>query len=229
MFYYFTLVFILISALVLSSKRKNSPRESVLFLCVFLLFVFSAFRIGFTPDYYNYEITFENPDSVFDDVRHDNELIYSLIVKYFSYRWALILQAFLICFCFILSLKYYVPLKYRVFSIIIFFFCTSFYLTNLSGFRSSFVTVSLFLALFLKSKIKKGWIFGLALMIASSLIHQSGWVMIPLLFIPSKSLSITRFKLLLILSIVVIFLSLFYANLLNSLVNNSVQYFEEYE
>lgn len=227
--YFFILVIFIIVATLLSSNSKRSMAITILFLSVLLIFLFSAFRIGFTPDYYNYEIDYDNPDSVLDNERHKNEWLFIYSVRYLTYRWSLIIQAFLLCLCLYIAQKKYVPQRYWSYGFLVFFFCTSFFLVNLSGYRSSFVTIGFFMALMLKISYKMGWLYGTIVMTAASLIHQSGWIMIPLLLIPAQPLKESRYKILLIAGIIIIFLSLFLANVFNSLALSVVQYYEEYE
>ncbi|MBP5769817.1 MAG: EpsG family protein [Bacteroidaceae bacterium] len=227
--YYFIVVIIIILAAFFTANGKKTSSDRVLLFSVFLLFLFSAFRIGFTPDYYNYENHFDNPESVLLNERHDNEWLYRIIVTIFSYRWALVLQSTLLCICLFFALKIFVNQRFRPYCYIIFFFYSSFFLGLLSGFRSSFVTIGLFLAIMAKNEFKIGWIYGLAFMIAAAGIHQSGLFLLPLLFIPQKPLSKTVSSVLLIFSIALILVSLFGANLINMLVLSNIQYMEEYE
>lgn len=190
-----------------------------LFFSMALIFIFFAFREGFTPDYEGYLYQFET--MTWDEGRHRNEPLYQLMVINLSYRIALVIQTALYCFALFITFKC-IPYKYWWFCLFLLFFNRSFLLGNMGGFRSCFVSALFLIAIKCKELFgrKKGTIIGLFLIIVSSLIHVSGWVMvIAFLAIGSKALNAVKRNIWVIGSIVIIFMSFFFGSTLSDLFN----------
>lgn len=224
-FYWGLFILVLILSLCASFTKKYSN----IFLIVFLLciFIFFAFREGFTPDYCSYELAFDEQRVA---ERNENEIGFSWIISFFTYRQALFLQTFLICACLYIAFSKYIPTKYWWYAVVIMFFVKSFLLGNIGAFRSCFVSICFFLALLCKQKFKYGTIMGILLLILSSTVHTSGLMMLPFLLLSVQKFNNKTYKLLLFISLILLFFSLFFASTLNDIVNNIiVEKFDKYE
>lgn len=186
MIYYWILLLLI---LFLTQTGENpTSRNRALLLSVFSFFLFFAFRVGFTPDYYNYEVGFPALHSGRLDVEGRTELGFQWLCRILpSYRAVLIVFTLFFCVCIYIAFKEYIQHKYWSLAFAILFFFTPFVLGNMSGMRSGFVTCFFFLAILAKQKYDKTGIFiALGLIGLAFLFHRSAIGLAPVLFIPGK-------------------------------------------
>lgn len=225
MTYYWGLYIITTFIAIIAYKNQRISNR-LLYVIISLIFLFFAFREGFTPDYYAYEVAFSGD---FLNERHDKEFGYLYLTSFLSYENALIIQTLLLCLCIYIAFKNYIPIKYWWFALTILFIIRSCLLGNMGAFRSSFVTMAFFISIILRLKYKLGWIWGLAIMLLFSTIHLSGIMFIPLMFISSKPFKRKTYTTLIIISVVLIFVSLFLTDIINNFSNVFINaYFTEY-
>jgi len=215
MLYYYILF---ISSLLFAflARINKSKSNQYLLLILTLIFVFFAFREGFTPDYYAYESDFLSQSI---SSRHNNEPLYIWMVKHVPYRLMLILQTSLICL--VINLLFRKSnANYWWFCVLLLFLEKSLILGNMGALRSSFVTIFFVLAIIIRDGSKKSFVLGIILIIVSSLIHKSGLIMLlPYLLCTPFAFKKNTYYFFLVISIVLIFLSLFYANTINTWAN----------
>lgn len=216
MIYYWLLFFL--SILLISLAKGVKERKLSLFVVVILFFTFFAFRIGFTPDYYNYEGLFNKfHDTLFLDSDDRFEIGFQWICIILpSYRGLLITYTAFFCICLYITLRYFVEKRFWVLAISILFCYTPFVLGNMSGLRSGFVTCFFFIALFIRARYKmRGIIVSLSIMIISYTFHKSSIVLFPLLLLPMQPLGNLTKKVMYILAAAFIVMSLFFGEKLN--------------
>lgn len=178
---YFWFFFLIIFSLSIIARKENKSNQTrILYSIVAFTFLFFGFRIGFTPDYYAYEDRFKSEIWYGFSTKLDisREPLFSLMAATIPYRIALLIQTALICLCMYITLKRYIPVLYWAPAIAFLFLNHSFMLGNFSAFRSSFVTIAFFFAFVLREKSVTGFIVGAVLIAASSLIHQSGIILL---------------------------------------------------
>ena len=210
--------FLLLLILLLCYNSKG--RTSVLILCITLFFVFFAFRVGFTPDYENYEDSFKFNHTLNSvDDRYQEEIGFQwLCMALPSYRVLLIVQTLFFCICIYYALKWYVSPRFWWGGFLILFFYEPFVLGNISGMRSCFVTCFFFFSILLKEKLgTKGIVMALFLMFLAFNFHKSAVILIPLLFIPSKPLNNWIKYIVYALALSFIIVSLLFPNELNTI------------
>lgn len=188
MIYYWILFFVILFVTFAGKGEKIS-----LFISVLLFFLFFAFRIGFTPDYYNYEQYFyQFHDSPFIDSDNRVEIGFQwLCIVLPSYRALLIVYTALYSVCIYLAMQNYIHRRYWVLAFVMLFCYTPFVLGNMSGLRSGFVTCLFFIAIALKARYNKivGISLSIGVMCVAYLFHKSSIVLFPLLLIPKSPLS----------------------------------------
>ena len=229
---YYWLIFVLFLLFVLGGSKSEENKKNVLRLIIPLtcLFIFFAFRIGFTPDYYNYENEFDNNyGASFNNERyqHASEVIHLTFIRIVPYRTALIIQSALFCICMFVTFWYYVPSKNWWLAVVLFFTYSSFLLGNISAYRSSYVTMALFLAVIAKAHFKRGWVFAFLIIYVSSLIHHSAIFLFPFVLLSKRPVTKNIYNFLFVLACVVIFLSLFMANTINAIANGIFKQFTD--
>ncbi len=213
---YYWLLFILI---LIINEAGAKRRNVALAWCIFLFFLFFAFRIGFTPDYYNYLDLFDRYHGTsYLNEYAAQEIGFQWMCQIFpSYRSIVILFTAFYCICLYIAFRWCSEKQFWWFAWIVLFCYTSFVLGNMSGMRSGFVTCFFFLALYIKTKISgiKGMIIAVALMAAAFMLHRSAIVLVPLLFISSNP--IKKWVLYLIYAVAGVFIvvSVIFPNLLN--------------
>ena len=218
-YYWLLLLYILL----VSVAYKNYKKETMapIILCIIPFFLFFAFRVGFTPDYYNYENLFEkyHGQSFLDDTAAHELGFQWLCIIMPSYRSILVLFTSLYCLCIYTTARFITDKKYLWFAWIILFCYTPFILGNMSGMRSGFVTCFFFLALCIKIKQRSmfGLLFALLLMVVAYLIHKSVIVLVPLLFVTSKAFGKKVIYLIYFLAVSFVFVSMFFPNTLNNI------------
>lgn len=226
---------ILVASVIARGTGKKGQTASLLFIGG-VMFFFFAFRIGFTPDYYGYETWFNSEAWYGIDLANfklSQEPLFSLMAAFLSYRVGLIIQTFLCCVCLYIVLKKYIPVEYWPAAICLMFLYNLFMLGNFSGYRSSYVTVAFTIALLLRKKSFAWFIFGAILIAVSSLIHQSGLVMlVPYLICTQKPYDKKKYYLYLVLSGIAIIIMYTQIQMLNLLavgmVEENFQKFEAY-
>ena len=219
---YYILLFILILLLSSMGGGRAQRNKNLLFI-VSAFFFFFAFRIGFTPDYYNYELGFmplHNNMSI--DVDGRTEIGYQWLCRIMpSYRFVLILFTLFFSVCMYIVFKDYIKTQYWPLAFTILFCVTPFVLGNMSGMRSGFVTCFFFLALIAKQKFKKeGLIIALGLIMAAYLFHRSALALAPLLIISGKPLGKFANYAVIILFGLIVYFAFRYANEINMLTLN---------
>ena len=109
-------VFVVSLILAFTAKSFKTSKNTLLLAICALIFVFFAFRIGFTPDYYHYEDKFSelhgNRLFEFSDFFLADELLFTVMASYIPFRLALIIQAFLFSALIYYCLRDYVSEKY---------------------------------------------------------------------------------------------------------------------
>lgn len=211
-----------------NGRKPNRP----LLISLSLIFLFFAFRVGFTPDYEGYFDQFESKGDYFGNSgRHSSELLYLLTLRHIPFRFALIIQTAVFCVALYYTFKA-VPYKYWWFCILLLFFIRAFLLGNMGAFRSSFVTALLLLAI--KSRElygqKIGSIIGVILISISALIHKSGWVIVPIyILLGAQPFAAYKKNIWIFGSLVFVFLSYFFAGWMNDVFNNAFQDNEDLE
>ena len=166
---YYWLLLLLILLLCYNSKG----RTEVLFFCLALFFVFFAFRVGFTPDYDNYENSFKFNHTLgsVDDSLQEEIGFQMLCMLLPSYRMLLIVQTLFYSICVYLALKWYINPRFWWIAFLILFCYQPFVLGNISGMRSGFVTCFFFCSILLKEKLgTKGIVLSVLLMLFSVLL-----------------------------------------------------------
>lgn len=231
MIYYWLILILFLLLAIGSNKNEVSKGDDLrLIIPLTLLFIFFAFRIGFTPDYYNYENEFEsNYGNAYnnDQYIHKGELIHLTVIRILPYRTALIIQAALLCFCVFVTFRYYVPRKHWWLAVALFFTYANFLLGNLSAYRSSYVTMALLPAIIMKAKYKKGWVWAALIIFVSSMIHHSALFLLPFVLLSNRPFGKQSYSFLVVLACIVIFLSLFMANTINNVVNGIFSQFTD--
>lgn len=224
---YYWLIFLLFLIVSLIERNKPTSKKDfwALLIPIAAFFVFFAFREGFTPDYYNYEMSFTNSSRTLDNDRHASEVLYLFIVENWSYRTALIVQTLLFCAGIFVVYRFFVPKRYWWLASFMFFFYTNFVLGNISGFRSCFVTIALLIAIIIKQNSVRGSLFATLVVLASATIHTSAIFLTPLVFLPAKPFSDKTYNTLKVVSIIVIVMSLFFANSINTIANSIFERF----
>ena len=216
MTYYWTVFLIILICCSFVNQKNN---KLVLFFCVFLVFAFIGFRIGFTPDYYNYEDAFEQFHfNNYVDERFHEEIGFQWLCQILpSYRSLLVLFSLFYCSCLYIALSN-IPYKYWYIAFFIVFCYQPFLIGNMSGMRSGFVTCFFFLAILAKKYYGlKGTIIGVALILLSAFLHKAALVLIPLMLIPTKPFGKAMMYILYILAGVFIVLGKIYPDLFNQL------------
>lgn len=217
-YYWLLLIYILLVSLAYQKNKKDTI--SPIILCIIPFFLFFAFRVGFTPDYYNYENLFEkyHPQRFLDDSKAQELGFQWLCIIMPSYRSILVLFTSLYCLCIYIVACYCIEKKYLWFVWVILFCYPPFILGNMSGMRSGFVTCFFFLALCIKliNKSMIGLFLAVLLMAVVYLIHKSAIVLIPLLFLTSKSFNEKVIYLIYLFAASFVFVSMFFPNFLNN-------------
>lgn len=230
---YYWLLLIIILLISVGTKTSEKKKDSALIPCIALFFIFFAFRVGFTPDYYNYDALFDKYHlrSFLDD-NAAQEIGFQWLCQIMpTYRSIVVLFSFLYCICLYITLKYGVEKKYWWFSWFLLFCYPSFVLGNMSGMRSGIVTCFFFLALYIKLKVPgaKGLAVALSLMIMAFMMHRSAAVITPLLLIPSTRFNKKILYIIYTIAALFIIISLFFPNILNQLaLFLTVYFFKDY-
>lgn len=212
---YFLLLFIVLILSLLAGRRKSSATD-ILVVITALFFIFWGLREGFTLDYEAYASDFSGTRIT---ERHEGESLYAAMTGFFSYRAALLLQTALFCVMMYICFRFYINQKYWWLGFAVLFLNIDFLIGFFSGYRSSFVTMAIFVALLLKLKIPNQWLgmlAGVAIIYVSSLIHYSGIFMIPIVLISIKPTDEKVIRILRVLSIIAIVVFLFSASVLNN-------------
>ena len=92
-------------------------KKSTLILSLALLFLFVAFREGFTPDYYNYEDVFNlYHNNIETDDSYGDEIGFQMLCMILpSYRMLLVIHTLLYCVCAFVAIATFVPKdKYHI-------------------------------------------------------------------------------------------------------------------
>lgn len=217
MTYYWILLFIIL--LLCESGAKTPNRNKVLLVCLFLFFVFFAFRIGFTPDYKNYEDAFQYLHNGRIDSEIKTEIGYQWLCKLMpSNRAVLIVYTLLFCYCIYIAFRVFIRPKYWVMAMAILFLYEPFVLGNMAGMRSGFVTCFFFLAIVTKIKYKKmGLLMALGLMVIAVMFHRTAVAIAPLVLIPGKPFNKYVNYFIYLLAAVGIYAGIKYANEINML------------
>ena len=229
---YYWLIFVLFLLLAIGGNKSEVKKGDVLRLIIPLtcLFIFFAFRVGYTPDYFNYENEFNNNyGAVFNNDRyqHSSEVIYLAFIRILPYRTALIIQTALFCICMFVAFWFYVPRKYWWLAVVMFFTYTNFILGNISAYRSSYVTMALLLAIIAKARQRTGWVWAILIIYVSSMIHHSAIFLFPFVLLSGRPIDKKLYNFLFVLACVVIVLSLFMANTINVVVNGIFNQFTD--
>ena len=190
-----------------------------LLLSLLLFFAFFAFRVGFTPDYYNYEMLFEkyHPQTFLDD-RAAQEMGFQFLCQILpSFRMLIIAFTGLYCICLYVAMKHFVGFKYYWLVWFILFCYPPFVLGNMSGLRSGIVTCLFFLSVLVRYKYGfiKGIALALGIMAIAYSIHRSAALLVPLLFLTSKPLNKYVIYGVYAIAAVFIFISILFPNILN--------------
>lgn len=218
--YYWTLCLIMLLICYASGYNKRKGYGGLL-IAIFLLFVFYAFREGFTADYYNYEDVynwFHGYGLANIEENRDIEMGFQFICAVLpSYRLLIILFTFLFCACAFVAFKYYVDPKYWWFLIIILFCYSQFLNGNMSAMRSGIVTCLFFLSIIIKHKNKISFILAVGILLLAFTVHKSALVLLPLLFIPARPLNKFTLYIIYCVAMVFIYASVFYAQEINAI------------
>lgn len=213
---YWLLVLTILFLLAVTDGKKG--RKGILYIIIGLFFVFFAFRVGFTPDYFNYEEYFNRYHS---STVNDNsvEIGFQWLCRVLpSYRVLIILYTALFSVCMYIAVQYYIKGRFWVLAFLILFCHTPFILGNMSGVRSGIVTCLFFISLLLKAKFQaKFFILSLAIMASACMFHRSAIVLMPLLFLPKHPLG-NNFKVFFyLLAVIFIIVCLFFGDQLNQI------------
>ena len=202
-------------------KFKN--RKLQLLCCFLPWFILIAGRENWTADYFNYEQMFDerhdwNWEQYFYIAMNSKfEPAFFALIKYLpSYRWAIIVQSFLyICAVFFLFHKY-LPMKTYPLALFLWIFNSTFF-ESFAAVRSTFIIVLFILASSLKVVGK--WKPAFFLLTISGLFHNSGWLLLPIICIPSDFVY-KRFNIFLSIIAFVLLITLIDYSLFSSLLNN---------
>ena len=214
---YFILFFVI---LILSKTTNGHNRKLILLSTIILFFLFFAFRIGFTPDYYNYEEYFDRCHFSNLDSNGAIEIGFQWLCQILpSYRALLIVYSALFSICIYIALKKYIGMRYWTLAIMILFIHTPFVLGNMSGLRSSIVTCLVFIALILRVNFQKKFFpLSIGILLVSALFHRSAIVLLPLLFLPKQPFGNNAKKVIYFFAALFVFVSIFLGSELNQLV-----------
>lgn len=186
MIYYWILFLVIL--FVISVGKGEKP---ALVFSLLLFFLFFAFRIGFTPDYYNYENIFNQfHNSLFLESDDRVEIGFQWLCMVLpSYRALLIVYTTFFCICTYLAMQY-IHRRFWVLAFTMLFCYTPFVLGNMSGLRSGFVTCIFFIAILLKARFNKfvGIPLSISVFCFAYLFHKSSIVLFPLLLISKRPL-----------------------------------------
>lgn len=211
---------ILIAILFLCIFLRNITihKKYVLFIAVFLIFIFMAFRKDFTSDYGDegYKGLFESIQrfGLNEDVH--SEIGYQLLNLVLpSYRWVIIVTSLFFCSSIYFLFYRYIPSRYWAFAFLVLFISKSMLLGNTSAIRNSIaVSAFIFSFYFLEENKKISYV---AILIAASLFHTSSLFFIPWIFINNKKLTRKSIIFLWILIILFTFLTIFLPDSINAL------------
>lgn len=214
---YFTLFFIVLLVLYVAKNGHNT--QWTLISTVLLFFLFFAFRVGFTPDYDNYEEYYNRCHGATLDPNSPIEIGFQWICQILpSYRALIIVYTALFSLCMYISLKVFINVRYWILAVAILFIHTPFVLGNMSGLRSGIVTCLVFIAVILRVSFRKDFfILSIGVLLVSTLFHRSAIALLPLLLLPKQPFGRGAVKMLYFLAAIFVFVSLFFGSQLNNL------------
>ena len=228
-FYWILFIFVIVLC---QTLRKGGKERNALIISLFLLFVFFAFREGFTPDFYNYENAFfKYHGESGTDESYADEIGFQMLCKVLpSYRALLIVFTLLYCMCAYIAICKYVPKDKYVIAFAVMFLITPFLLGNMTGMRSGFVTCFFFLAIFAKG-LMDSWV-GIAIaagiIFLSTFMHTSALALLPLVFVPTGPFNKFVVKgLYMVAAIMIIAVTLFPQMLNQWITDLTTNFFEE--
>lgn len=219
MFEYFIVAIISLSFSLI--KFKN--RKFQLFCCFLPWFILIAGRENWTADYSNYELMFDERHNwdweqyFYIALNTRFEPAFFALIKYLpSYRWLIIVQSFLLtCSVFFLFYKYIPPKTYPL-ALILWIFNSTFF-ESFAAIRSTFVVVLFIWASILKVEGK--WKSAIILVLLSGLFHNSGWLLLPLIFISSNFIN-KNFSFFVAIIVLLLLVALIDSSIYSSLLKN---------
>ena len=214
---YFILYFVILFYLAIT--KRYSQRSGVLIPIILFFFLFFAFRVGFTPDYYNYEEYYNRCHFSSIDFDSPIEIGFQWLCQVLpSYRALIIIYTALFSVCIYIAMQYYIERRYWILAITILFLFSPFVLGNMSGMRSGIVTCLFFIAILLRTKFKMGYfIFSVGIMFIAFLFHRSAIALFPLIFFPKRPISNRIKYLVYIFAMLFIIVCSFFGDQLNRL------------
>lgn len=195
--YLFLLFYIII---ICSLKFQN--KKVTLLLCLIPFFAFMASQQGWTPDYDEYEM-------LYDEAQYNWQVSYFALKLEFLYAWLehimpsyrmlIITQMTLYTISLYILFVYHIPRKYWTISFILFWLDYNMLMMSVSAIRSCIVASLFIIAYHLRSMGYRILPFFLVLM--SVFFHKSAILLLPFIFIP-KHLNKQVLKLIMILTAV---------------------------
>ena len=179
-------------AVLIAYLNNFDKRNVLLFLSFFTIFIFTAFRTNYGNDFEAYQLMFENIKTGSDEYTIGNtriEIGWILINKLFSHVGFNALIAFLsfvTCVIYYLFIVKFVDRKYYWFSVLIYYFNSSYMLIQLSAMRQT-IAIVLFL-LSLGFLIDKKYLISALLITMAVFFHTSALflILVMLIFIIFK-------------------------------------------
>lgn len=228
-FYWILFIFVLVLC---QTLRKGGKEKNALIISLFLIFIFFAFREGFTPDYYNYENAFlKYHDEIGADENYADEIGFQMLCKVLpSYRALLVVFTLFYCLCAYIAIYRYVPRDKYSSSFAVMFLIVPFLLGNMTGMRSGFVSCFFFFAIFAKG-LKGSWL-GIAIAVGiiflSTFMHMSALALLPLLLVPTGPFNKFVVKGLYIVAAIMIIAVTLFPQMLNQWITDiTANFFEE--
>lgn len=206
------------------AKFKNKKLQ--LFCCFFPWFVLIAGRVDWTADYPSYEFMFNERhdwswlDYFLVSIKTKFEPAFFALIKYLpSYRWLIIVQSFCLLAALYGLFYKYIPARTYPLAFTLWMFNATFF-ESFAAMRSTFIVVLFIIAVMLKNKGR--WLLAILVVFLSGFFHNSGWLLLPLICIPSDFAQ-KYFKIFVLGVIVTLVIALVSPSIYSSLLQNMME------
>ena len=221
--YLFLLFYIII---ICSLKFQN--KKVTLLLCLIPFFAFMASQQGWTPDYDEYEM-------LYDEAQYNWQVSYFALKLEFLYAWLehimpsyrllIVTQVSLYTIALYILFCYHIPPKYWIISFVLFWLDYNMLLMSVSAIRSCIVASLFIIAYHIKSLGYK--FLPTILVVLSIFFHKSAILLLPFILIP-KHVNIKVFRLITFLAVVIAVLAFIMPSSFNQILNDFLSDSEEF-
>lgn len=220
--FYLVLLFVII---INSFPSKNEKSYRIkLIISLLAITLMESLRVGWGPDYYNYENSFISGNFLLDG---KGEIGFRLLQSIMpSYRMLLVVAALWYSVGLYILFTDYVPTKYWRLAFILLFLAPTAILGNMTGLRTGIALVFLILAI--RSLDNGRRLLFIVYIIAGSLFHFSLIVFMLLFFVP-KGISRTKKSIVFVAFIILALLSAIVPQVWLQLVNELINYVDPFE